>query len=63
MKVFEPGARVRRIGTDQIGTVDIQFEDGFVFLKLDDGQPAQLDVSALEEVSEEQPVVTPAAAS
>lgn len=58
MKTFEPGTRVKRIETNETGTVDTQFPDGMVFLKLDDGQPAQLYSSSLEEIPAWQPEAT-----
>lgn len=50
MKPFEPGTRVVRIETGEQGIVSEQFIDGYVSLSFDDGRPAELAASSLEEV-------------
>ncbi len=52
MKPFEPGTRVVRTETGEKGTVLEQFIDGYVSLDFDDGRPAELVASSLEELGE-----------
>ena len=53
MKPFEPGTRVLRTETGERGTVSEQFLDGYVSLSFDDGRPAELAASSLEEIKGE----------
>lgn len=53
MRTFSKGARVRRLETGETGTVRAQFIDGYVSLTFDDGRPAELDSSSLEEIGPE----------
>lgn len=48
---FKRGDRVVRIETGKVGTVQMQFMDGYVSLTFDDGTPAELDASSLKKIS------------
>lgn len=48
MTFFEPGTRVIRPETGELGTVREQFIDGYVSLDFDDGRPAELVASSLK---------------
>ena len=50
MSPLEPGTRVVRTETGELGTVDEQFIDGYVSLSFDDGRPAELRASSLQQL-------------
>ena len=48
MQDFTKGQRVEVSSTGEHGVVRTQFADGYVSIKLDDGQPAELPKSSLK---------------
>ena len=50
---FAKGERVELLSTGEQGVVRTQFADGYVSLKLDNGQPAEFPDSSLKKVDAE----------
>lgn len=63
MRKLQQGDRVVRTETGQVGTVRVQFIDGYVSLDLDDGHSAELDRASLTELAPESPKDQPGPSS